>query len=59
VIVKIPKLKGRTTSRGEWSKENVKRAIQDFLDRKMSEREAAEIYEVPHTSLHSRVVLRL
>jgi transposase-like protein len=55
VIVKVPKLKGRTTSRGEWSEENMKRAIQDVLDRKMSERAAAERYEVPRTSLQDHV----
>jgi hypothetical protein len=38
----MPKFKGRTTSRGEWSKENMKRAIQDVLDREMSERAAAK-----------------
>ena len=32
-----------------------KRAIQDVLDRKMSERAAAERYEVPRTSLQDRV----
>jgi hypothetical protein len=53
----MPKFKGRTTSHGEWSEENMKRAIQDVLDRKMSERAAAERYEVH--ALHSRIVLRL
>ena len=33
----------------------MKRAIQDVLDRKMSERAAAERYEVPRTSLQDRV----
>jgi len=33
----------------------MKRAIQDVLDRKMSERAAAERYEVPYTSLQDRV----
>ena len=55
VIVKMPKFKGRTTSRGEWSEENMKRAIQDVLDREMSERAAAKRYEVPRTSLQDRV----
>ena len=55
VIVKVPKFKGRITSRGEWSEENMKRAIQYVLDRKMSERAAAERYEVPGTSLEDRV----
>jgi len=39
VIVKMPEFKGRTTSRGEWSEENMKRAIQDVLDRQMSEKQ--------------------
>ena len=55
MIVKKPKFKGRTTSRGEWSEENMKRAIQFVLDRKMSDRAAAETYEVPCTSLQDRV----
>ena len=55
VIVKIPKFKGRTTSRGEWSEENMKRAIQYVLDRKMSERAAAERYEFSRTSLQDHV----
>jgi hypothetical protein len=55
VIVKMPKFKGRTTSRGEWSEGNMKRAIQDVLDRKMSESAAAERYEVLRTSLQDRV----
>ena len=55
VIVKMPKFKCRSTSRGEWSKENMKRAIQDVLDREMSERVAAKRYEVPRTSLQDRV----
>jgi hypothetical protein len=55
VIVKMPKFKGRTTSRGEWSEGNMKRAIQDVLDRKMSERAAAERYQVLRTSLQDRV----
>jgi len=55
VIVKMPKFKGRTTSRGEWSEENMKRAIQDVLDREMSEKAAAKIYEVPRTSLQDRM----
>jgi hypothetical protein len=42
MIVKMPKFKGRTTSRAEWSEENMKRAIQDVLDREMSERAAAK-----------------
>jgi hypothetical protein len=42
VIIKMPKLKGRTTSREEWSEENMKRAIQDVLDSEMSERAAAK-----------------
>ena len=50
----MPKFKGRTTSRGEWSKENGKRAIQDVLDCKMSERATAERYEVQRTSLQDR-----
>jgi hypothetical protein len=33
----------------------MKRAIQYVLDRKMSERAAAERYEVPGTSLQDRV----
>jgi len=33
----------------------MKRAIQDVLDRKMSERAAAERYDVPHTSLQNCV----
>ena len=33
----------------------MKRAIQDVLDRKMSERAAAERYEVPRTSLQDSV----
>ena len=55
MLVKMPKFKGRTTSRGEWSEENTKRAIQDVLDSKMSETVAAERYEVPRTSLQDRV----
>jgi hypothetical protein len=55
VIVKMPKLRGRTTSRGEWSEGNMKSAIQDVLDRKMSEGAAAERYEVLCTSLQDRV----
>ena len=55
VIVKMPKFKCRTTSRGEWSEENMKRAIQDVLDREMSEKAAAKIYEVPRTSLQDRM----
>jgi hypothetical protein len=51
----MPKFKGTTTSLGEWSEENMKRAIQDVLDRKMSERSAAERYKVPRTSLQDRV----
>jgi transcriptional regulator with PAS, ATPase and Fis domain len=51
----MPKLKGRTTIRGEWSEENMKREIQDVLDREMSERAAAKRYEVPRTSLQDRV----
>jgi hypothetical protein len=43
MLVKMPKFKGKTTSRGEWNEENMKRAIQDVLDCKMSERAAAEI----------------
>jgi transcriptional regulator with PAS, ATPase and Fis domain len=50
----MPKFKSRTTSRGEWSEENMKMAIQDVLDRKTSERAAAERYEVPRTSLQDR-----
>jgi hypothetical protein len=55
LIVKMPEFKGRTASRGEWSEENMKRAIQDILDRKMSETAAAEIHEIPCTSLQDRV----
>jgi hypothetical protein len=33
----------------------MKRAIRDVLDRKMSERAAAERWEVPHNSLQDRV----
>jgi transposase-like protein len=51
----MPKFKGRTTSRREWSEENMKRAIQDCLDRKVSERGSAERYEVLRTSLQDRV----
>ena len=51
----MPKFKGKTTSRGEWNEENMKRAIQDVLDRKMSERAATERYEIPRTSLKGRV----
>jgi len=51
----MPKFKGRTTSRGEWSEENMKRATQDVLDFKMSETAAAERYEIPRTSLQNRV----
>jgi hypothetical protein len=51
----MPKFKGRTTSCGEWSEENMKRAIQDVLDHKMSERMAAERYKVPRTSLQDHV----
>jgi len=51
----MPNFKVRTTSRGEWSEENMKRAIQDVLDREMSERAAAKSYEVPRTSLQDRV----
>ena len=51
----MPKFKGRTTSRGEWSEENMKRAIQDVRDCKMSERAATERYEVPRTSLQDHV----
>jgi len=51
----MPKFKGRTTSRGEWYEENMKRAIQDVLDREMSERAAAKRYTVPRTSLQNRV----
>jgi len=42
VIVKMPKFKGRTKSRVEWSEENMRRAIQDVFDRKMFETAAAE-----------------
>ena len=51
----MPKFKGRTTSRGEWSEENMKRAIQDVFDCKMPERAAAGRHEVPRTSLQDRV----
>ena len=55
MIVKIPKFKGRTTSRGERSEENMKRAVQDVLDRVMSKRVATKRYEVPRTSLQDPV----
>jgi len=51
----MPKFKVRTTSRGEWSEENMKRAIKDVLDREMSERAAAKRYEVSRTSFQDRV----
>ena len=51
----MPKFKGRTTSCGEWSEENMKRAIQDVLDHKMSERAATERYKFSRTSLQHRV----
>jgi len=51
----MPKFEGRTTNRGECNKENAKRAIQDVLDHKMSERAAAKRYKVPRTSLQDRV----
>ena len=51
----MPKFKGRTTSRGEWNEENMKKAIQDVLDRVMSETAAAKRYEVPRISLQDRV----
>jgi len=51
----MPKFKGRTTRRGEWSEENTKRAIQDVLDRKMSQTAAAERHEAPRNSLQDRV----
>jgi len=51
----MPKFKGRTTSCRDWNEENMKRAIQDVLDRKMCERAAAVRYEVPRSSLQDRV----
>jgi hypothetical protein len=51
----MPKFKGRSTSRGDWSEENMKRAIQEVLERKSSQRAAADRYQVPCTSLQDRV----
>ncbi|XP_071635524.1 uncharacterized protein [Temnothorax longispinosus] len=51
----MPKFKGRSTSRGDWSEENMKRAIQEVLERKSSQRVAADRYHVPRTSLQDRV----
>ena len=51
----MPKFKNRTTNRGDWSEENMKRAIQAVLDKKCSERAAADRYEVPRTSLQDRI----
>ena len=51
----MPKFKNRTTNRGDWSEENMKKAIQAVLDKKYSERAAADRYEVPRTSLQDRI----
>jgi hypothetical protein len=51
----MPTFKDRNTSRGEWSEENMKRAIQDVLDREKPERAATKRYEVPRNSLQDRV----
>ncbi|KAF2882665.1 hypothetical protein ILUMI_23508 [Ignelater luminosus] len=55
VSVTMPKLKGRSTYRASWSEENMKKAIQDVLDRTFSERAAADRYQVPRTSLQDRI----
>lgn len=51
----MPKFKNRTTFRGDWSEENMKKAIQAVLDKKYSERAAADRYEVPRTTLQDRI----
>lgn len=48
----MPIFKGRSTSRGDCSEENMKRAIQEILERNSS---AADRYQVPRTSLQDRV----
>ncbi|KAK9680273.1 CENP-B N-terminal DNA-binding domain [Popillia japonica] len=50
----MPKFKGRKTNRGERSEENMKRAIQDVLEGKSSERAAADRYKVARSSLQDR-----
>ncbi|KAF2889495.1 hypothetical protein ILUMI_16678 [Ignelater luminosus] len=48
VSVTMTKFKGRSTNRGGWSEENMNKAIQDVLDRKCSERAAADRYQHVH-----------
>jgi hypothetical protein len=53
----MPKFKGRTTSRGEWSEENIKGQFKTFLIVRCP-REQPQKDKKFH-ALHSRIVLRL
>lgn len=51
----MPKFKGRTSNRGNWDENKMKKAIKCVSEGKLSVRLAAKRYNVPRSSLHDRV----
>jgi helix-turn-helix, Psq domain len=51
----MPKFKGRTSDKGKWGENKMKKAIKCVIEGKLSVRQAEDIYDVPKSSLHDRL----
>ena len=48
----------KKTDHGSWCAEKMREAVIKVKSKEMTTRQAAEIYDVPYTSLQRRVILR-